>query len=109
MRIKTADAIGPALDWLVAKCEGYDADNSVVLTEWIPDYSTDPTHSWPIIEREIFSFSSDENSDTKYAWHKNGIHRAYGDAFLIAAMRCYCASKLGAEVEIPEELGHYDT
>jgi hypothetical protein len=29
----------------------------------------------------------------------------YGDTPLIAAMRCYVASKLGDEVEIPKELG----
>jgi hypothetical protein len=28
----------------------------------------------------------------------------YGQSALIAAMRCYVASKLGDEVEIPEEL-----
>jgi hypothetical protein len=28
----------------------------------------------------------------------------YGDTPLIAAMRCYVASKLGDEVEIPNEL-----
>jgi len=28
----------------------------------------------------------------------------HGDTPLIAAMRCYVASKLGDEVEIPEEL-----
>lgn len=33
------------------------------------------------------------------------VHRVYfGPTPLIAAMRCYVASKLGDEVEVPEEL-----
>lgn len=32
------------------------------------------------------------------------VHRQYGPTLLIAAMRCYVASKLGNKVEIPEEL-----
>lgn len=34
-------------------------------------------------------------------WHK---HYLCGPTPLIAAMRCFVASKLGDEVEIPEEL-----
>jgi hypothetical protein len=32
------------------------------------------------------------------------LPRGYGPTPLIAAMRCYVASKLGDEVELPEEL-----
>jgi hypothetical protein len=32
------------------------------------------------------------------------VVRGEGDTCLIAAMRCYVASKLGDEVEIPKEL-----
>ena len=32
------------------------------------------------------------------------LHRQFGPTALIAAMRCYVASKLGGEVEIPAEL-----
>jgi hypothetical protein len=41
-------------------------------------------------------------------WYANkGINKyhQFGRAPLIAAMRCYVASKLGGEVEIPAELG----
>jgi hypothetical protein len=31
-------------------------------------------------------------------------HLQYGNTPLIAAMRCYVASKMGDEIEIPEEL-----
>lgn len=31
----------------------------------------------------------------------------YGATFLIAAMRCYVASRLGDEVKVPDELANY--
>jgi hypothetical protein len=34
-------------------------------------------------------------------WHR---HYSVGDTALVAAMRCYVASKLGDEVDVPEEL-----
>ena len=33
-----------------------------------------------------------------------GAHRVQGDTQLIAAMRCYVVGKLGAVIEIPEEM-----
>jgi len=63
----------------------------------------------PIIERENISLVR-EGDATEYAasvynhtlkdWHLFQYH----DKPLIAAMRCYVASKLGEEVEIPDEL-----
>ncbi len=35
---------------------------------------------------------------------KGGFFTSYGSTPLIAAMRCYVASKLGEEVEVPDEL-----
>jgi hypothetical protein len=37
-------------------------------------------------------------------WEDGTFVQGEGDTCLIAAMRCYVASKLGDEVEIPEEL-----
>ena len=37
-------------------------------------------------------------------WRDKGKYRAYGPTPLIAAMRRYVASKLGDEVDVPEEL-----
>jgi hypothetical protein len=74
------------------------------------DYSTDWSQGGPIIEREGIAtkkwlgawqaeveFLPDD--DTHYRYGKS-----YGPTPLIAAMRCYVASKLGDEVEVPEEL-----
>jgi hypothetical protein len=84
-----------------------------------------PSTSWevggPIIDREKITLTYDRewNFDPAYP-EDNGdrwlatIHgctdldmplwQAYGPTPLIAAMRCYVASELGEEVEIPEEL-----
>lgn len=72
----------------------------------IPEYSTDWAQGGPIIGREKISIRQ---------WLTPPIVHAYmpidgaqwssdGDSPLIAAMRCYVASKLGDTVYIPEEL-----
>ena len=109
MKIKVSEASGPALDWMVAKCEGnlplsYDDWGQV----W-PHYSTDWAQGGPIIEREKIEL---RYHDVIVAgiWYRDGIgsdecsHKAIGPTPLIAAMRCLCASKLGDEVEVPDEL-----
>lgn len=72
-----------------------------------------PSTNWeqggPIIEREILSISP-VWQNSKLSWEAYqlivGQDEEYfdGETILIAAMRCYVASKLGDEVEIPEEL-----
>ena len=127
--IKVAEATKAQLDWLVAKCEGYKPDAYMrsadirkdaagkVIGVTVPargerhyDWFC-PTTDWslmgPIIERDEIAIvpmaegweaqfePSDSQSDT---------FLAYGPTPLIAAARCYVASKLGEEVEVPEEL-----
>lgn len=120
--VKTLHLQGPALDWIVARIEfpkgayGGEADhysgNNNERWIRIPDkenrsytlanYSTNWAQGGPIFEREIASHSTDDNSPTKYAWHKNGESRSYGPTLLVAAMRCYVESQLGPEVELPD-------
>jgi hypothetical protein len=113
MKIKVSELTGAALDWAVAKCEGHDAHiyGGVVRTTmrsvFGPEchYSTDWAQGGPIIEREHISafyvyWGEWEAFDDKTM--PPSKHR--GPTPLIAAMRCYVASKLGDEVEIPEEL-----
>ena len=118
--MKTSELTGAALDWAVAKCEGYQAvftDGTIrpvfrkaqaVEATW-PEYSTDWTQAGPIIEREKISLIEEADRTWQGSvggatdleapfWFENG------PTPLIAAMRCYVASKLGDEVEIPEEL-----
>lgn len=118
MKIKVSEASGPVLDWMVAKCEGELGEitqasnlatlckerNGVAFTHgrtYSP--STDWSQGGPIIERESIQFRSEQNIQYRAFIGLHGAD-AVGETHLIAAMRCYVASKLGAEVEVPEEL-----
>ena len=107
MKVKTADLIGPALDWAVAKClqPGYEEWR---LIRWI-EQEFAPTANWsqggPIIERGNIDLISPTPSDPLWqAMQWRFAHGAKGPTPLIAAMRCFVASRFGDEVEIPEEL-----
>ena len=74
----------------------------------LPGYGADWSHGGPIVEREIDQISRyetypDYRAD-RFATDDYEDCHAIGPTMLIAAMRCYVASKLGDEVEIPEEL-----
>jgi len=82
---------------------------------WYADYEYDPSTCWllggPIIEREGITTvpHSTENGVIKEwkagrDWPLSHFPFYWGPTPLIAAMRCYVASKLGDEVDIPEEL-----
>jgi hypothetical protein len=122
-KIKVSEATNIQLDWLVAKCEG---KGLCILR---PDllaaglvsprpYTTDPSQMQPIMERELLATLPYFYSAGYH--HPNGlwVWRAYvlgpnnlddtceheGPTPLVAAARCYVASKLGETVEVPEEL-----
>lgn len=99
--MKTADLIGPALDWAVAKCEGRDWPDTTAkfLGEQYYKPSTEWSDGGPIIERERIDIA-ESNGD----WNAYNGEFGYGPTPLVAALRCHVASKLGDEVEIPEEL-----
>jgi hypothetical protein len=105
VKMKTKELTGAALGWAVkmAESEGgvYHAAGA--------DYSISWDQVGKIIEREsIGMVPSPEDAsvwigsvnEIDWGWRFNRI----GPTPLIAAMRCYVASKLGDEVEIPEEL-----
>tara|TARA_R110000868_G_scaffold96840_10_gene266261 strand:+ start:561 stop:923 length:363 start_codon:yes stop_codon:yes gene_type:complete len=118
MRIKTSELTGAALDWAVAKCDGHDMEYFQVVDAYLP--STDWAQGGPIIEREDISFRKyhrpDSEAHGKYyarvcresgtlvGWHKTTGFQQTGPTPLIAAMRCYVTSKLGDDIDIPEEL-----
>ena len=115
MKIKTSELTGAALDWAVAKCEGKNSDWEIhagnILygraTTGFINYkpSTDWSQGGPIIERERISVISDAREIEGESWmaeNYDGFCMRFGQTTLIAAMRCYVASKLGDEVEIPE-------
>jgi hypothetical protein len=97
--MKTSELTGAALDWAVAKCE----------YEWVrdgvdddcPNYSTNWAQGGAIIERERISVIGQGGDDWIAEW---GWIQVFGDTPLIAAMRCYVASQLGDDIEVPNEL-----
>ena len=117
--MRTSELKGAALDWAVAKCEGHDAHfyNGVVRTTMRGvfgsecSYSTDWSQGGPIIEREaiVVALSKEHGwTAARELWYlqDEADHAlcSTGKTYLEAAMRCYVASQLGDEVEIPEEL-----
>lgn len=124
--MKTSELTGPALDWAVAKSCGCaprafvekDCGQGAIrpLSRWcgvdvtpcghtVYSPSTNWSQGGPIIERDrIDSYyngnwnaclQSDATGDPDY-WT--------GPTPLIAAMRCFVASRLGDEVDVPAEL-----
>lgn len=109
--MKTSELTGAALDWAVAKCEG--TENTWGRSRLKPhelyrghSYSTDWSQGGPIIERAGISVvrRGDYSFSPWGAVLKDFEFDEEGTTPLIAAMRCYVASKLGDEIEIPEEL-----
>lgn len=113
--MKTSELTGTALDWAVASIEltGHDDyTNQLMVTVgddngWKYNPSTDWAQGGAIIEREGISICAMEDgqwtASTGELWMPvdGGIT---GATSLVAAMRCYVASKLGYEVELPDEL-----
>ena len=98
--MKTSELTGYALDWAVANCEGIVWEQGDLdAGEYGPGFApaTDWEHGGPIIEREGIALIPGWTAE------RPGFS-ADGPTPLIAAMRCYVASKLGDDVEIPEEL-----
>jgi hypothetical protein len=70
------------------------------------------SESWeiagPIIDRAVVSLGTEEGAWRALCWGMDGPNRELysmrGPTALVAAMRCYVASKLGDEVDVPEEL-----
>jgi len=112
--MKTAELSGAALDWAVASIEltGHDDYTNVLMVtvgddnDWKYTPSTDWAQGGAIIERECITV------EHAGVWIGRCWKASDGDEQieiegatpLVAAMRCYVASKLGDEVEIPDEL-----
>ena len=95
----TNEMEGAALDWAVAKCEGREYDGT-----WIENFSSNWLLCGPIIEREGITLELQRERLWEGRVFVGLWFFATASTPLIAAMRCYVASKLGNEVEIPEEL-----
>ena len=122
--MNTSELTGAALDWAVAKADdkapkisctsfrdafiyrvylgwSYAYNSSGSIVEYKP--STDWAQGGPIIEREGIGFTQFSDYPQWTAKHPQAICFD-GPTPLIAAMRCYVASKLGDDIDIPKEL-----
>jgi hypothetical protein len=118
MKVKTRELHGATLNWAVAMCEGWTATKAQdargeYLWLWKEPRGMNPKHyhpstHWgiggPIIEREIIMLDYDAAHDWEARDFDSQQILAHGPTPLIAAMRCYVASKLGDVVEVPDEL-----
>jgi hypothetical protein len=128
--MKTSELTGVALDWAVAKSAGvgvhmsrggwvvFDSDSHAEFSNGYNDSKMQmfkPSTNWAqggvIIERERISIeymagAGDGGLDVWVATRVENpaFAEEQGDTPLIASMRAYVASKLGDEVEIPDEL-----
>lgn len=118
---KVSDLEGVTLDYFVCKAAGLlDAHRNYArplsfATHWMSagskflHPSTDWANGGLIIERERIDVISDAPATVCWTakMHDDNfdcIAHMDGPTPLIAAMRCYAASKLGDTVEVPEEL-----
>ena len=116
--MKTSDLTGPALDWAVELTNGTHWSTNGFFCyaphersypyskEPLHSYSTDWSQGGPIIEREGIALYNDAFLGK---WIATDViecveYETEGPTPLIAAMRCYVASKLGDEVDVPKEL-----
>ena len=127
MKINVNELQGAALDRTVAKCKGIevvamkegratfsDPTDDGALNEMPINYSTDWSQGGPIIEREKIDLFTEKGSPESWvasvAQYQNGMRlvgwrlHQYGPTPLVAAMRCYVASKLGDEIDLPADL-----
>lgn len=119
MKTKTSELTGAALDWAVNQIEECCDDPHA------PFFSTNWAQGGPIVEREKIGvwwathIVDDEGTEWGNYWYAEpgmtdeNADKHYtcmtGPTPLIAAMRCYVASKLGDEVEVPDELTQGET
>ena len=129
MKVKVSELIGAALDWAVAKAaENLYPKGDVRLldgrlftiepgdherTDTWRNYN--PTQNWqlggPILTFERISRTIDHSGQWIAYWTDGytegdeGLKWMHCDrSELVAGLRCYVASKLGDEVEVPDEL-----
>jgi hypothetical protein len=114
--MNTHKLTGVALDWAVTSIEEPDALKYGV-EDWLDKrqhetrdgffvhrYSTVWAQGGEIIEREGMQLWKGGQWCASLDQSFNPPEFSTGDTPLVAVMRCYVASKLGSEVDIPEEL-----
>lgn len=122
MKIKTSELTGAALDWAVAKAADYLTrlgDHWMLQLPYVgprinyrpgEKSAFSPSTRWaqggPLIEQEhisIYPDPCDYTPEFKWSADSPDVFRWGGPTPLVAAMRCYVASKLGDEVDVPSD------
>jgi len=102
--MKTSELTGAALDWAVGTALKLPDPywNGVRCAA----YSTDWSQGGPIIERERIDirYTGQTWDAARQLNEYDEPDEWFGSTPLIAAMRCFVASRLGDEVDVPEEL-----
>jgi Protein of unknown function (DUF2591) len=131
MKIKTSELTDAAIDWAVAIADGLEVESIQTLRsgkkyinvwticsltgerehsrQWNP--STDWAQAGYIIEREKLTIAYEHDREL---WESDKVEevdyeryvKEDGPTPLVAAMRCFVASKLGEDVDVPDELVH---
>jgi hypothetical protein len=131
MMMKVGKLTASALDWAVAKCEAWGKEappkdftcccglyveqnvnpQAIHMKDCIyaQKFSTDWSQGGPIIEREkigLWPIDTGYFAEKKHFGKHHAAGRNYGEGPtpLIAAMRCYVASKLGEDIDVPKKL-----
>ena len=110
--MKTSEMQGFALDWAVMAAEGGEWSGKLLSDGTLVTYTGRlpiTTRLWaaggPIIERERIHLAHSHFKGHWVAFIANSdCGNVFGPTPLVAAMRCYVASKMGDEIEVPEEL-----
>ena len=115
-KVKTGELIDAALDWVVQEIEYQRmVAEGEHVKQWALDdhragasinhYSTDWLWGGPILDRERITIRQWTDMPINHAYMPHdGAPWGAGPTPLIAAMRCLITSKLGREVEVPDEL-----
>ena len=119
VKVKTSELTGAALDWAVQEIEYQRmVAEGEHVKQWalddhragagINNYSTDWLWGGPILERENISvgYQGHLGVPLDSLWYATNRADAwgFGQKPLTAAMCCFCCSKLGDVVEVPDEL-----
>jgi len=96
-KVKTSELSGAQLDWAVTQIEHPEYSECVTV-----EYSSEWDYGGPIIEREGIQIQKHRSGWVALPEDAQFSEEEYqeGPTILIAAMRCYVASKLGEEVDM---------
>ena len=116
IEVKTAELIGPALDWAVAKADSTKIDDSRgkelridvgagFQSPWMP--SVNWHQGGPMIQYHQIDLEWDGCDGIAFWWiamHQDVALKQVGDTPLIAVCRAIVAAELGDTVSVPREL-----